>query len=625
MRYVIVGTAGHVDHGKTALVRALTGIDTDRLAEEKRRGISIDLGFAAYQVSDAVLAGIVDVPGHERFLKNMLAGTGGIDIAVLVVAADEGIMPQTREHLAMLELYGIREGIVVLTKMDKIEQEWAELVKEEVQEAVKGTFLTSAPICCLSARTGDGLEELKILLQRAVERVRPRDVRSPFRMWVDRSFSVKGHGTVLTGTVLSGSIGIDEELMALPLESSARVRGLESHGRRCERLEAGQRGAINVTGLETQEVSRGMMLTENVRGLSSCHWDVQSQVGELPNGTRIRLHVGTGEWIGRFLRFKGGDAAFGRLLLEKPLAAAPGDRGILRLYSPMRLLGGVRLLLPTKAARRMGIARQELAAALEAESPEDAVLAVLLDADGPYTLEEIERRMPYWPQSVVRDAVKQLQQQQAIVTSGAQVLARACFERLQQRAMGLIQAFHAERPDRPGLGKETLRQRLALGERAFHELLEAWGNEGQLIVDGAEVALLAHRKAHVNRSREWGDKADHVLSPDLVLDITTEYLVEALGVPAGQGKAVQDALVRQGILCKLADMHIYTKALQKVRQQVRQWFNQQATLSVAEFRDLAQTSRKYAVPLLEFFDQKKWTIRDGANRRAGININNLSE
>ena len=350
MKYMIIGTAGHVDHGKTALIRALTGTDTDRLKEEKQRGISIDLGFAALELTPELVAGIVDVPGHERFLKNMLAGTGSIDLAMLVVAADEGVMPQTREHLAMLQLYGIRHGLIVLNKIDKVDEEWLELVEEEVRVLVDKTFLTQAPFCRVSALTGAGLTELKQTLIDLASRTAIRDDKAPFRLWIDRVFSVKGHGAVVTGSVLSGRITVGDSASVYPGQKSVRVRGLEWHGQKVEAVVAGQRAAINLAGVEMPELNRGMFLSAPERGQWGLVWDLQVEwLTEVVSGTRVRLHLGTGEYLGRVYRFRNAPAEYVRLVLEESMAAGAGDRGILRLYSPQHLLGGALLIGPGAA------------------------------------------------------------------------------------------------------------------------------------------------------------------------------------------------------------------------------------------------------------------------------------
>lgn len=321
MKHIIIGTAGHVDHGKTALIGALTGTDTDRLKEEKARGISIDLGFAALPLGEEVTAGIVDVPGHERFLKNMLAGTGGIDLAMLVIAADEGIMPQTREHLAMLELYGVKYGVVALNKVDKVDAEWLELVEEDVRSFLADTFLAGAPLCRVSAFSGDGIPQLRQTLLAVAEQLPGRDSTAPFRLWVDRAFTVKGHGAVVTGSALSGTIAVGDGLRLYPQADAVRVRGLEWHGKKVERIFAGQRSAINISGVDTEVLERGMALSAPERGQVGGVWDIAADWRrEVASGTRVRLHLGTGEYIGRLYFYKDIACRYARLALEKPLA-----------------------------------------------------------------------------------------------------------------------------------------------------------------------------------------------------------------------------------------------------------------------------------------------------------------
>ncbi|HEY5864081.1 MAG TPA: selenocysteine-specific translation elongation factor, partial [Candidatus Tectomicrobia bacterium] len=350
MKQIVLGTAGHIDHGKTSLIKALTNIDTDRLKEEKERGITIDLGFAYLQLTKDIQLGIVDVPGHERFVKNMLAGVGGIDLVVLVIAADEGVMPQTREHLAICELLQVREGLVALTKIDMVEPDWLELVQEDTAEFLRGTFLEGKPIVPLSSRTGEGLDTLLETLRSLCAALTPRSTTGPVRLPIDRVFSMRGFGTVVTGTLFSGSLSLEDRVEVLPGHDTARVRGLQVHNQAMPVAVAGQRTAVNLQGLEKSELQRGAVLTTPGRFPVTYMLDVTLRLlAEAPrplkHRDRVRFHVGTSEIMGRVILLDGdtlqpGQETFAQLHLEEPTVAAAQDRYVLRSYSPVQTVAG---------------------------------------------------------------------------------------------------------------------------------------------------------------------------------------------------------------------------------------------------------------------------------------------
>jgi selenocysteine-specific elongation factor len=410
MKHLIVGTAGHVDHGKTALIRYLTGTDTDRLKEEKKRGISIDIGFAALHFEDSLTLGIIDVPGHERFLKNMLAGTGGIDMVMLVIAADEGIMPQTREHFEMLQCFGIKQGLVVLNKIDKVDADWLQLVEEDVRNWLEGTFLATAPICRVSAVTGEGMEELKSTLKLRAQILCERDHNAPFRLWIDRAFNLKGQGLIITGSVLTGTLKAGEVLEVFPSGASAKAREIETHNHPVGQVVAGQRASVKLAGLTLADVGRGMFLSAERHGQTSKVWDAAVQWKQnFPSGTRIRLHIGTGEFIGR-MSFAKPDvqASLVRLHLEVPVSAGLGDQGILRRYSPQDLIGGVRLLLPAERNRKREELLGKLNEAVQRGDQDEVMLKLLLMAKEPPVLNEWVRLAGYVSEKSARNSIFRL-------------------------------------------------------------------------------------------------------------------------------------------------------------------------------------------------------------------------
>ncbi len=626
MKYIIIGTAGHVDHGKTALIKALTGTDTDRLKEEKARGISIDLGFASLPLGPDITAGIVDVPGHERFLKNMLAGTGGIDLVMLVIAADEGVMPQTREHLAMLSLYGVKSGVVAITKIDKVDPDWLALVEEDIAAFLAGTFLAAAPRLRVSAVSGAGLAELKATLLAAASIVATRDSQAPFRLWIDRAFTVKGHGAVVTGSVLSGTAGVGDSLRLYPAGTLVRVRGLEWHGEKSENIRAGQRAAINLGGTGSEDVGRGMALSAADRGHTSTVWDaVADWREEIPAATRVRLHLGTGEFLARVHYFKDQPSRFVRLILEQSLPAGLGDRGIIRRYSPQHLLGGVTLLAPGTNSRRLRPARLQLAAAIATADPLAIIAAVLVDLDQPAQREDIGQAAGYINDAVIDAALVRLADTGTCVRLGEYYLDATVLAALGERLATVLAAYHREQPDRPGLAREILRRKLGLKERPFDALLAHWRASGAIHVSGADVALKEFASRHSDWRQDVVAKAEAALEDSGLTGIDWQALAGKMSLPADKIKAAQEILLRQGTLVRIGEILVYRKTIQNIAGLIQKHFAANPTLTVAQLRDLLATSRKIALPLLEYFDLHKYTIRDGDTRRPGPKLRDLSE
>lgn len=628
MKYVIIGTAGHVDHGKTALIKALTGTDTDRLKEEKARGISIDLGFASLPLADGITAGIVDVPGHERFLKNMLAGTGGIDLVMLVIAADEGVMPQTREHLAMLGLYGVKAGVVALNKCDKVEPEWLDMVEEDIAALLADTFLAAAPRCRVSAVTGAGLTELRQALAAVAAQTPARDSEAPFRLWVDREFSVKGYGAVVTGSALGGAVAIGDGLLLYPSATPVRVRGLQWHGAKVERIYAGQRAAINLGGADSEVPARGMALSSSGRGLVSSAWDVAADwQADAPAaaGTRLRLHLGTGEWLGRVYYYKDQPARFARLLLERPLAGGLGDRGIVRLYSPQHLLGGVTLLAPCRQSRRLGPERPVLADAWAGGDWPAIVASLAADHGQPLTVEELLRAAGYARESLVREALAAAMAVGSVLRLEEYYLAAGTLAGLTRALTDLVGDYHKAQPDRGGLGREIVRQKLGLKEKAFEILQKHWQEKGVIAASGAEIALRAFADKHSDWRQDLLVKAEATLAETGLAGVDEAVIVEKMGLPADKARAAKDILLRQGALVRVGEILVYRKTIQNIVKVIQRHFAASPTLTVAQLRDLLATSRKIALPLLEYYDLHKYTVRDGDVRRPGPKIHDLSE
>lgn len=626
MKHIIIGTAGHVDHGKSAIIKALTGVDTDRLKEEKLRGISIDLGFASLPLGDKIVAGVVDVPGHERFLKNMLAGTGGIDLAMLVVAADEGIMPQTKEHLAMLELYGIKRGLLVINKIDKVDEEWLELIESEIREYVGDTFLKDAPCCKVSAMTGAGIAELKSTLVELADKVPSRDSNAPFRLWIDRVFTIKGYGVVVTGSVLSGHAKVGDSFRLYPTEAVVRVRGLEWHGEKVDKIAAGQRAAINLAGVEIEQVARGMALSAVERGEISRVWDIAAEwQQEVMSGLRVRLHLGTGEFLGRIYSFKDTDHRYMRLILEQPLAAGVGDRGIIRLYSPQHLLGGVTLVAPGRNSRRLTASRAALAAATVQADELNALYYRLSESRQVQTRAEIRRQCGYLPEKAVDQAIDKLTAAKKLYCLNKTYIAADMYDRLTNMATTIIGNFHKVQPDRSGLSKEVVRQKLSLNEKSFEIILEQWLAKDIFVSHNGDLARTEHAAQHGDWRQELLAKAEAALSNIGLISVDPALLAQKMALPPEKTKAAHDLLVKAGALIKLGDNFVYSKTMQYIVQVIHKHFQEKQTLTVAELRDILNTSRKFALPIMEYMDMHKYTIREGDLRRPSRKILDLSE
>src|SRR5512134_309401 len=491
MKHVVVGTAGHIDHGKTSLVKALTGTDTDRLPEEKTRGITIDLGFAFLEEPDGLTIEIVDVPGHERFIKNMLAGVGGIDVAMLVIAADEGVMPQTREHLGICSLLHIRSGLIVLTKTDLVEPDWLELVREDVAGLVRGTFLEGCPIVAASAKTGEGIPALRAALRELATRVAPRGTDHLPRLPIDRVFTIKGFGTVVTGTLMAGQLRVDDRVEVFPAGVQAKVRGLQTHGRSVDQSSAGQRTAVNLQGVERLAVERGNVLglagtlvpSELVDGTLELLADAPRA---LKTRDRVRVHAGTSEIMARVLlldrqELAPGESTLARFRLEGALVALPGDRFVIRSYSPMVTIGGGTLLdLAPPRFKRKAPALVAHLNLLREDSPEAVVEEHVRHAGGGgVRVAALSGRVPFGPERL-RGLLEALQGGGRIVAIDRDWFVHPeSLARLRDLALPALGQFHRISPLRPGMSREELRGRAgAPDERVFAHLLGALEIEG---------------------------------------------------------------------------------------------------------------------------------------------------
>jgi selenocysteine-specific elongation factor len=632
MRSIIVGTAGHIDHGKTALVYALTGVDADRLPEEKRRGITIDIGFAELELGDARI-GFIDVPGHERFVKNMLAGAHGIDAVMLVIAADEGVMPQTREHFDICRLLGVGSGLIVITKSDTVDDELRALVRDEVAELVAGSFLENAPVLATSARTGEGIDDLRLALRDLAHRVPARPDQWLARLPIDRAFTVRGFGAVVTGTLVAGSIADGDELELLPAGRRVRVRGVQVHGRTVNWAQAGQRTALNLGGVEASMIERGMVLAP--AGALQPTQIVDARVEALPDAprplrsrARVRVHLGTVEAMARLqvleetLEIAPGTAGFAQLRLESPVVALPGERFIIRSYSPARTIAGGQVLdgLAIKHRGRERIAaRARLAALAKADAGEQLALFVATARARGLRRAELVARTG-WRSEVVDQAAVMAQQRGAVVDAGGVLVDQACFDSLLKAACEAVEAYHKAEPLARGLARETLRERVFAhaAPEVFRAVLARAEELGLLVSERDIVRACGFNLALSEADAKLRDRLEMVYrEAALEAPATEEALERAGGTARERGRRILQLLVEAGTLVRVGDLFFHREALDRLVERVREHaahHTPDRTIDVAAFKDLAGVSRKYAIPLLEHLDRTRITRRAGDRR-----------
>jgi selenocysteine-specific elongation factor len=628
MTHVVVGTAGHIDHGKTSLVRALTGIDTDRLPEEKARGITIDLGFAFLEEPDGLTIEIVDVPGHERFVKNMLAGVGGIDLAMLVVAADEGVMPQTREHLAICSLLHIRAGLIALTKTDLVEPDWLELVKDDVAVAVRGTFLAGAPVVAVSAKTGEGVDELRATLRRLSADVPPRATDQLPRLPIDRVFTVKGFGTVVTGTLAAGSLAIDDRVEVFPKGAQAKIRGLQAHGHPVASARAGQRTAVNLQGLERAAIDRGDMLGLAGTLVSSVLLDGMLELladapRPIKSRDRIRFHVGTSEVMARALlvgsaQLEPGQEAFARFRLEAPLVALPGDRFVVRSYSPIVTIGGGTVLdVDPPRFRRKGSALVAHLTLLRRGSPEEVLEEHVRHAGvAGVRLGSLGGRVPFGPERA-RALLGALQADGRVLAVDRDwFVHRDSFARLRGLVEAALQQFHRAQPLRAGMSREELRGRAGgVDERLFAHLLSILSAEGIVTAERDKVWLASHE---IRLSAEQQHAVAQVEASFLSAEAAPPSPEEALsraGLAGTEEHPLFQLLLENRTLVRVKEsLFFHARALDAIQDKLVTMLRERKEISPGDIKDLLGISRKYAIPLLEYFDSRRVTARVGERR-----------
>jgi selenocysteine-specific elongation factor len=628
---IIIGTAGHIDHGKTTLVRALTGVDADRLPEEKRRGITIDIGFADLDLGD-VRVGFVDVPGHERFVKNMLAGAHGIDVVALVIAADESVMPQTREHFDICRLLDVRKGLIILTKKDLVDEELLELVRSEIEELVAGSFLEGAPVIAVSSRTGEGIEALKVKLRATGLEVASRSADLVARLPIDRAFTMRGFGAVVTGTLIAGEIAEGSELELLPAATRVRVRGVQVHGSAVPRAIAGQRTAINLGGVETAAIERGMVLAPPGRLRPTGAFDAQvNLLGNAPrplrSRQRVRVHIGAAEVLARVRvladggEIKPGRRGFVQFRTETPIVGVLGDRFILRSYSPQITIGGGLILdpfSPRHRARDIPNARARLEILFEGGKAEQLARFVG-NADGSGLRRADIAARTAWRDEVIEAAVKKSLDADAIVEVEGILLDRKEFDELKQLVIDEVEAHHRREPLLRGLGKEVLRERFFAHApiEVFRGVLAVLEKEVSLVAEKEIVRLRDHTRELSNEDASLRDRLEKTYQDAGLSAPSLPDALQRSGAPAQQGRKILQLLIDSGRLVQVqGEMYMHRAALDDLTMKVRDHGSRQSdrAIDVAAFKDLAGISRKYAIPLLEYFDRQRVTRREGDRR-----------
>ena len=615
----VVGTAGHVDHGKSTLVKALTGIDPDRLQEEKDREMTIDLGFAWFALPDGQEISVVDVPGHERFIKNMLAGVGGIDLAMLVVAADESVMPQTREHLAILDLLQVTRGIAVLTKADLAEPDWLDLVEEEVAEALRGTTLEGAPVARVSAVTGQGLDELKLLLQGLLRETSPRKDLGRPRLAVDRAFTMTGFGAVVTGTLVDGSLSTGQEVELVPSGLRGRIRGLQSHRQHVDHVGPGRRVAVNVSGIGHDDIERGQVLT--LRGWLHPTRTVDVRLRLTPwspvplkHNLGVTFHTGTSETLARVRlldadELKPGQEAWAQLHLSEPVAVVKGDHFVIR--SSEWTLGGGRIVdaAPRRHRRHQGAVLERLGVMAEG-SPRELALEALA-ATEPADVAAVMRQANLSREDALAHLEALAEAGDVVplggkgIAGGAALVSRGGWERLKQDAARVLGGYHQSYPLRPGIPREELRNRLKVASAVFSQMLPALAADGVLVEEGAMARLPDHQvrltpeqersaAAYIQalESSPYSPPTDSPIDPHLL-----------------------SALTDQRRVVRASDTVVFAaSAYDDMTERVVAHLREKEKITVADVRDLFGTSRKYALTLLEHLDQRHITRRVGDER-----------
>jgi selenocysteine-specific elongation factor len=632
VKQIILGTAGHIDHGKTSLIKAVTGIDTDRLKEEKLRGITIELGFASMDLPNGQHIGVVDVPGHEKFIKNMVAGATGIDIVAMVIAADEGVMPQTREHLEICSLLGVEHGFVVLSKTDLVDEEWLELVVEDIKDFVQGTFLENQPIIPVSSVTGQGLEDFTHTLDELSLKIPDRPLSSLFRLPVDRVFTMKGFGTVITGTLVSGSIRVGDTIMIYPSKITSKVRGIQVHSESVTEAFAGMRTAINFQGLEKASVIRGQTVSTPGALIPGFMVDasvnfLQSNKKPFKNRTQIRFHSGTSEVLGYLIlldraEILPGDTSVVQIRLDSPVSLVKDDRFVIRSYSPVRTIGGGRVLNPIpKKHKRF---QPEITSGLEtiAHRTPIELIAFYAETSGSIGVSYPELKvMTNLSEKELQSALQELLSKKRLILADRdnQIYIHGdSFNQLKSQTLSNLRKYHEHHPLKSGMPKEELKSKFPLfvSGKLFHLILGQLIKDDELVQEEEAVRLAAHK---VSLGVDQKMNREKILTVYKNGDLTPPYFKELckdLDIDPITAKDVLNLLVDDGLVVKVKeDLYFLSDAVKALERRLVDLLESNGEMTTPQFKELAGVSRKYLIPLIEHFDARNVTIRVGDIRK----------
>lgn len=632
MKHLILGTAGHIDHGKTTLIQKLTGTDTDRLEEEQKRGISIDLGFSSFELEDeGIELGIIDVPGHEKFVKNMLAGAGGVDLALLVVAADEGFMPQTEEHLNILELLGVEKGVVAITKADTVEEEWLELVKEDTKDNLSGTFLEEAALIPVSGVTGAGIERLVEELKKIAKEMEPKDKDDNIYYPLDRAFSIDGFGTVVTGTLMAGKLKEGDRAIIYPQEKEVEVKNLHVHGEAVEKAVAGQRVGTNLADVEVDEISRGDILAEPYTLAPTTLMDVKLKLLpdaplSLEQNERLRIHLGAKEVFGRIdilnkETIYPGEEGYVQLRLEESMVAYYNQPFVIRRYSPVVTIGGGRVLLP-KCGKHKRF--------------DDRALSKLQIQEQGSDLERVETIIQDYKQTVkpknlmietgltvekIQHKCAKLAEEDKIFrfTTGQQTSYLHCnvYNLLQDQVVKALKEYHRQHHLRWGRPKEEVRSQLQveLSKQEYDQFLDSLEEEKVIEIKKADIKLKEHEIKLTEQEEGLKNRIEDEFRQNSFMPPTLQELQQEFEVEGELTKDLFHLLVQEERLKRInAEIYLHYEALNEARERLKGFLADKEEITLAEYRDLLDSSRKYTLPLLNYFDQQGLTKRIGDKR-----------
>jgi selenocysteine-specific elongation factor len=632
LKQIILGTAGHIDHGKTSLIKALTGTDTDRLKEEKERGITIELGFAALDLPSGQHLGIVDVPGHEKFIKNMVAGATGIDIVVMVIAADEGVMPQTREHMEICTLLGVEYGMVAVTKIDMVDEEWLELALDDIRDFSRGTFLEDAPVATVSSVTQEGLPEFIKALDELAAKIPERPPSDLFRLPIDRVFTIRGFGTVITGTLISGRVQAGSTIMIYPSGITSKVRGIQVHNKSADEARAGMRTAINFQGLEKEAISRGEVLSKPNALKPSYMVDVSlhylaSNKKPIKNRTRVRFHTGTSEVLGNLIildreEISPGEDTVVQLRLDTPVVLVKDDPFVIRSYSPISTIGGGKVLnpIPLKHKRFKPEAFEGLKT-LGHQAPE-AIISFHLTASGYQGVSFAHLKiMTNLPDKQLENVLQGLLSQKILIQIDKEnriYIHNICLERLETETKRQLAAYHKTNPLKTGMPKEELKSKFPplLTSKLFNLTLNQMAKENEIAQEENIIRLASHA---VSLGGKQADVKDKILKTYLNAGLEPPYfkeLAKSLDIDAKRAKDVLMHLVAEGTIVKVKeDLYFHAEAINRLKKKMVEFLGTQGEITTPQFKEMTGVSRKYVIPLAEYFDSTNVTLRVGDVRK----------